>query len=47
MPEEMKCQLKNLAQQNSCTVPDVIRAAIEQYLANVPLENSSEDVLAS
>jgi len=28
----MKQQLKSLADQENCTVPDLIRAAIEQYL---------------
>lgn len=28
----MKQQLKNLAEQKKCTVPDLIRAAIDQYL---------------
>ncbi len=31
---EVKRQLKNLAEQNECTVPDLIREAIEQYLAS-------------
>jgi hypothetical protein len=29
---EMKHLLKNLADQENCTVPDLIREAIEQYL---------------
>jgi hypothetical protein len=39
----MKHQLKDLANQEKCTVPDVIRAAIEQYLASQIVENTSED----
>lgn len=31
---DIKRQLKNLAEQKQCTVPDLIRAAIEQYLAS-------------
>jgi hypothetical protein len=34
MYPEMKHQLKNLAAQENCTVPDLIREAIEQYLAS-------------
>ena len=34
MHPQMKRQLKNLADQDSCTVPDLIRAAIAQYLAS-------------
>ena len=29
-----KLQLKEIAEEKNCTVPDSIRAAIEQYLAN-------------
>lgn len=31
---QTKRQLKNLASQRNCTVPDLVRAAIDQYLAN-------------
>ncbi|BAZ22014.1 hypothetical protein NIES4073_28950 [Kalymmatonema gypsitolerans NIES-4073] len=34
MHPSMKQQLKNLADQENCTVPDLIREAIEQYLAS-------------
>lgn len=37
----VKQQLKNLADQQKCTVPDLIRAAIDQYLANAPTESAS------
>lgn len=30
---ETKLQLKEIAEQKNCTIPDLIRAAIEQYLA--------------
>lgn len=30
---EVKQQLKDLADKKNCTVPDLVRAAIEQYLA--------------
>jgi len=30
---EMKQQLKDLAKERKCTVPDLIRDALEQYLA--------------
>lgn len=38
---ETKEQLKSLAKAQNCTVPDVIRAAIDQYLANVSTEGAS------
>ncbi len=38
---EVKQQLKNLADQRSCTVPDLIRAAIDQYLAEEQLKSAS------
>lgn len=31
---ETKVLLKDLAQKESCTVPDLVRAAIEEYLAS-------------
>lgn len=31
---QTKLLLKNLADERNCTVPDLIRAAIEQYLSN-------------
>lgn len=45
MHSQMKHQLKDLANQEKCTVPDVIRAAIEHYLASQVSENTSEDAL--
>jgi predicted DNA-binding protein len=36
MYPEMKHQLKDLADQKNCTVPDLIREAIEQYLLMYP-----------
>ncbi len=32
MNTSMKHQLKNMADQNKCSVPDLVRAAIDQYL---------------
>ena len=37
----MKRQLKNLAEQENCSVPDVIRTAIDQYLASLQTQNAS------
>lgn len=31
---EVKEQLKEIANKKNCSVPDLVRAAIEQYLAN-------------
>lgn len=31
---EIKEQLKEIANRKNCSVPDLVRAAIEQYLAN-------------
>lgn len=33
MHSKMKEELKNIALSENCTVPDLIRAALEQYLA--------------
>jgi hypothetical protein len=33
---ETKEKLKQLAEQQNCTVPDLIRTAIQQYLDNFP-----------
>ncbi|VEP12899.1 conserved hypothetical protein [Hyella patelloides LEGE 07179] len=41
MHPNMKHQLKNLASENKCTVPDVIREAIDRYLASLQTENAS------
>jgi hypothetical protein len=38
MHSQMKARLKNLADQNQCTVPDVIREAIERYLDGLKAE---------
>lgn len=38
---QMKLQLKKLAETKNCTVPDVIRAAIEQYLAESVSEGAA------
>jgi hypothetical protein len=40
MHSQTKYQLKNLADQKNCTVPDLIRAAIDQYLASLPTESA-------
>jgi predicted DNA-binding protein len=45
MHSQMKHQLKDLASKEQCTVPDVIRAAIEQYLTDQISDNTSEDAL--
>ena len=37
---QTKRQLKALADQRNCTVPDLVRAAIEQYLATTPTESA-------
>ena len=37
----MKHQLKNLTSENECTVPDVIREAIERYLASLQTKDAS------
>ena len=36
----VKQRLKNLADQNQCTVPDLIRTAIDQFLATSQTENA-------
>jgi predicted DNA-binding protein len=41
MHSKMKSQLKNLAAQNKCTVPDVIREAIDKYLDGLKTEDAS------
>lgn len=33
IPPQVKLQLQTLAQEKNCTVPDVIREAIDKYLA--------------
>jgi hypothetical protein len=43
---QVKRQLKELADQKKCTIPDLVRTATEQYLASVQTESASEDVLA-
>jgi len=42
---QVKHQLKELAIAKQCTVPDLVRAAIEQYLAQAQAEDTSEDAL--
>ncbi len=41
MHPKMKSKLKNLAEQNKCTVPEIIRTAIEQYLEQPPTPHAS------
>ncbi|WP_315787899.1 CopG family transcriptional regulator [Fischerella sp. JS2] len=41
MHPHMKCQLKNLADQKKCTVPDLIREAIDLYLASQQTSQAS------
>lgn len=36
-----KLLLKDLAGEKNCTVPDLVRAAIEQYLANLQSEGAA------
>ncbi len=38
---EVKHQLKNLAEQKECTVPDLIREAIDLYLASQQTSQAS------
>jgi hypothetical protein len=38
MYTRMKSQLNSLAKERNCSVPDVIRVAIEQYLESLPDE---------
>lgn len=33
MHSKMKEELKNIANSENCTIPDLVRAALEQYLA--------------
>lgn len=41
MHPQVKQQLKNLADQRNCTVPDLIRAAIDQYLVSIQTKSVS------
>jgi len=38
---ETKVLLKDLARKKNCTVPDLVRAAIEEYLADSQSENAA------
>ncbi len=38
---ETKLLLKDLARKKNCTVPDLVRAAIEEYLADSQSENAA------
>jgi len=38
---QVKEQLKVLAEQQKCTVPDLLRAALDQYLANQQNQKAS------
>jgi hypothetical protein len=42
IPEETRLQLKEIAQKKNCTVPDLVRAAIERYIAEVGSEADGE-----
>jgi len=33
MHSKMKEELKNIAEYENCTIPDIVRAALEEYLA--------------
>lgn len=35
---ETKLQLKKLAKSNNCSIPDIVRTAIEQYLTSSEIE---------
>lgn len=41
MLPDTKNQLKKIADQNNCTVPDLIRAAIDEYLAGMLVDKAS------
>jgi predicted DNA-binding protein len=41
MHSKMKARLKNLADRNNCTVPDLIRDAIDKYLDGLKTEDAS------
>jgi len=41
MLPDTKNQLKKIADQKNCTVPDLIRAAIDNYLATESIEQAS------
>ncbi|OWY64079.1 hypothetical protein B7486_49280 [cyanobacterium TDX16] len=38
---QTKLNLKKVAKSKNCTVPDLVRDAIEQYLANLQAENAT------
>lgn len=38
---EIKLELKEIAEKNNCTVPDLVRKAIEQYLKEVRKEGAA------
>jgi predicted DNA-binding protein len=41
MHSKMKARLENLADKNKCTIPDVIREAIDKYLDSLKTEDAS------
>ncbi len=43
MHSKMKEELKNIAEYENCTVPDLVRAALEQYLATKKQSSYSAD----
>lgn len=38
---EIKLRLKEVAKQKNCSVPELVRAAIEQYLASIQPESAA------
>ncbi len=42
VPPKTKTQLKQLADKKNCSVPDLVRAAIERYIAEVSSEIDGE-----
>lgn len=40
MNPQMKQELKSLANQNQCTIPDLIRTAIDQFILSSQTENA-------
>lgn len=41
VPIKTKLQLKEIADKENCSVPDLVRAAIEQYLASIKPEKAA------
>ena len=41
VPPKTKLQLKEIADKENCSIPDLVRAAIEQYLASIEPEKAA------